>query len=73
MNHRPISTRFTGPASREAGVTALNAAIIFRDCSFRMQSTADERRACRTLMREQALHWRQPDRAPNNAIALRLA
>jgi hypothetical protein len=40
---------------------ALNAATMLRDCSFRQQSTAVERRACRTLMREYALHWRHPD------------
>jgi hypothetical protein len=40
--------------------TALRSAIVFRDCSFRKRSTDAERRACRTLMRDQAVKWRRP-------------
>jgi hypothetical protein len=37
----------------------LTAACVFRDCSLRLQSSPPERRACRTLMREAAIKWRQ--------------
>ena len=37
----------------------LTAACVFRDCSLRIQSSPPERRACRTLMRQAAMKWRQ--------------
>jgi hypothetical protein len=46
--------------ARTLRTMALRSAIVLRDCSFRTQSSATERRACRTLMRGQALAWRHP-------------
>lgn len=37
----------------------LTAACVFRDCSLRLHSVSQERRACRTLMREAAVKWRR--------------
>lgn len=42
-----------------APVGTLTAARVFRDCSLRQQSSAAERRACRTLMRQAAIKWRR--------------
>lgn len=42
-----------------AQVAPLTAAGVFRDCSFRLQSSLPERRACRTLMRQAAIKWRR--------------
>jgi hypothetical protein len=39
---------------------ALSSAMVLRDCSLRPQTSHATRRACRTLMREQAIKWRQP-------------
>jgi len=52
-----------GPAEAQRRAIALSAAVVLRDCSFRAQSTAGERRACRTLMREAAITWRHGTRA----------
>ena len=37
---------------------ALSSAVVLRDSSLRPQISAATRRACRTLMREQAIKWR---------------
>lgn len=55
-----ITDPSSDPASPQARSLALTAAVTLRDCSFRLQSSDLERKACRTLMREQALHWRRP-------------
>jgi hypothetical protein len=60
MIFRPITEHPAGPSSEELRATALQSAILLRDCSFRTQSSEPERRACRTLMRGQALKWRDP-------------
>ncbi len=39
---------------------ALASAIVLRDCSLRAPSSNPTRRACRILMREQAIKWRLP-------------
>ena len=49
-----------GAARELLRARALRSAIILRDCSFRIQSTGLQRRACRTLMRRQAAEGRQP-------------
>jgi hypothetical protein len=54
MEHPPEP----GPAELRA--TALRSAMVLRDCSFRLRSTEAERRACRTVMRRQAMRWRDP-------------
>lgn len=63
MIFRPLTDHPPTPASEELSASALCSAIILRDCSFRPQSTAEERRACRTLMRGQAAKWRHPTTA----------
>jgi hypothetical protein len=55
-----LVTTTLSPPSVAARALALRAATVLRDCSFRRQSTALERRSCRALMREQALFWRRP-------------
>jgi hypothetical protein len=50
------------PATVAFSHLALGAAIALRDCSLRRESTTAERRACRTLMRGEALRWRNPIR-----------
>jgi hypothetical protein len=42
---------------------ALSSAVVLRDCSLRPATSHATRRACRTLMREQAIKWRQPSAA----------
>jgi hypothetical protein len=42
--------------------TALNSATALRDCSLYRETTLAERLACRTLMRGEALRWRNPFR-----------
>jgi hypothetical protein len=42
--------------------TALAAAILFRNCAVRLRASNATRAACRKVMREQALKWR--DLAP---------
>lgn len=64
MIFRPLAECSPGPTILKLRGAALNAAIVLRDCSFREQSTAMERRACRHLMRERALRWRHPEAAP---------
>jgi hypothetical protein len=39
---------------------ALSSAVVLRDCSLRPETSFSTRRACRTLMREQAIKWRTP-------------
>jgi hypothetical protein len=56
----PLAEPSPGPTDTDLRRTALRSAIIFRDCSFRANSTVLERRACRTLMRRQAAQWRNP-------------
>jgi hypothetical protein len=53
----------SGVASEQRRDVALSAAIALRDCSLREQATNEERRACRTLMREAAIGWRRSTRA----------
>ena len=60
MISRLMSIPFVGSTPAETRVTALNAAIMLRSCSFRWQSTGEERRGCRSLMHEHALPWRRP-------------
>lgn len=53
------------PGSKSAGKAqrlALNAAIALRDCSLRRDTTLAERLACRSLVRGEALRWRDPVR-----------
>jgi hypothetical protein len=38
---------------------ALQSAIVLRDCSLRVETSFATRRACRRLMREQAIVWRR--------------
>jgi len=45
--------------------SALRSAIVLRDCSFRARSGVEERRACRTLMREEAVNWRRSNASPS--------
>ncbi|HVU35317.1 MAG TPA: hypothetical protein VHE61_17910 [Opitutaceae bacterium] len=52
----------TGTAVAALRQTALNAALSLRDCSLRRDRPPAERLACRTLMRGEALRWRDPDR-----------
>lgn len=60
MIFRPLTDHPPPPTAAELSASALRSAIILRDCSFRSQSTCEERRACRTLMRGQAAKWRHP-------------
>lgn len=60
MIFRPLTEHPAGPSSEDLRATALQSAILLRDCSFRSQSSEAERRACRTVMRGQALKWRDP-------------
>lgn len=39
---------------------ALGLAIVLRNCALRVETSAAGRRACRFLMRRQAIQWRQP-------------
>ena len=39
---------------------ALASAVALRDCSLRTETSLAMRRACRTVMREQAIKWRRP-------------
>ena len=53
-------TTFTGShASEDFRDKALSAAVVLRDCSLQPTISPATRRACRTLMREQAGKWRQ--------------
>lgn len=47
----------THPASKRD--KALGSAITLRELSLRPQTTRATQRACRKVMREQALHWRE--------------
>lgn len=38
---------------------ALASAVVLRDCSLRTETSTAVRRACRTVMREQAVKWRR--------------
>ncbi len=51
--HAPVEIPLDAPHS-----TALAAAITFRECSLRRETSSVTRRACRTLMRELAMRWR---------------
>lgn len=53
----------SSPAAIRAN--ALGSAIVLRDCSLRRELSFPMRRACRDLMRAQAIKWRQPPRGPN--------
>jgi hypothetical protein len=55
----------------EVRANALGSAIVLRDCSLRREMSFPTRRACRTLMRAQAIKWRQLPRGGNGAHALR--
>ena len=44
----------------EVRANALGSAIVLRDCSLRREMSYPTRRACRSLMRTQAIKWRQP-------------
>ena len=48
---------------------ALGSAIVLRDCSLRREISFATRRACRTLMRAQAIKWRLPPRGGNGVAA----
>lgn len=39
---------------------ALGLAIVLRNCALRVETSAAGRRACRFLMRRQAIQWRHP-------------
>lgn len=54
----PLTEHAAGPCPDEMRDGALRSAIVLRDCSLRLQSSEEERRACRTLMRGQAQQWR---------------
>lgn len=43
----------------EVRATALGSAIVLRDCSLRREMSFTTRRACRDLMRGQAIKWRE--------------
>ena len=58
----PTPARSSERADIEPSHPALKAAVVLRDCSFRQHASLEERQACRTLMREQALQWRHPER-----------
>jgi hypothetical protein len=51
----------------EVRSNALASAIVLRDCSLRVQTSNPTRRACRVLMREQAIKWRLPPASENGA------
>lgn len=55
----------SSPAAIRA--TALGSAIVLRDCSLRAGMSYPTRRACRTLMRAQAIKWRQLPPGGNGA------
>jgi hypothetical protein len=48
----------------EMRANALGSAIMLRDWSLRTEMSRSTRRACRTLMRGQAIKWRQPPSDP---------
>jgi hypothetical protein len=60
LNLGPLTAHPPGPGPAELRAAALRSAIVLRDCSFRLRSTEAERRACRTVMRRQAMRWRDP-------------
>jgi hypothetical protein len=61
MTPHPILVSSSKPTPAQAREAALNAAKMLRDCSFRRQSTVEDQQSCRTLMREHALQWRNPE------------
>lgn len=63
MIARTLTEHPAGPSADPLRKAALQSAILFRDCSFRTRSSKAEQRACRTLMRGQALKWRNPRRS----------
>jgi hypothetical protein len=54
---RPLSEHVL-PSVEQERAGALRSAKLLRDCSLRKASTREEQRACRTLMREQAIRWK---------------
>ena len=48
---------------------ALAFAVVLRDCSLRPHMSYPTRRACRTVMRAQAIKWRQPAAGENGGRA----
>jgi hypothetical protein len=54
-----IFRRRNDDSPAEARNKALDSAIVLRDCSLRPQTSHATRRACRTVMREQAITWRR--------------
>jgi DNA-binding ferritin-like protein len=56
MKDRPCSDSSPGDFRGQA----LASAIVLRDCSLRAEMSHPTRRACRTLMRTQAINWRRP-------------
>lgn len=55
----------------EVRANALGSAIVLRDCSLRREMSFPTRRACRTLMRAQAIKWRRPSRSGDGGYASR--
>ena len=54
----PVAHADPPPTRAERRRSALRSAVVLRDCSLRETITPPERRACRTLMRQAAFHWR---------------
>jgi hypothetical protein len=48
---------------------ALASAVVLRDCSLRATVSSPTRRACRTMMRAQAIKWRRSPPGGNGAPA----
>ena len=47
------------PTSDDPRTEALFSAVVWRDCSLRTQMSPDTWKACRALMRREALEWRR--------------
>ena len=63
---RPFFGRLAGLTSESVRAEALAAAIVLRNCALSSQTSPAGRRACRTLMRDQALQWRRPTDVSRN-------
>lgn len=59
MINRPIVVEKFEGLIRDLRYKALEAAIVFRDCSARLRTSKPTSAVCRGLMRERALQWRR--------------
>jgi hypothetical protein len=58
MIFRPLAPAAPELSRAELRRGALTSAIVLRDCALRFTASVEERKACRTLMRDAAFHWR---------------